>query len=171
MIKTISLTLSVDDDHGYGDQSIVAALNRLIESHGLGLDDLANASVAVADVATEVPDLDIDRRLGDRVHARGRLERRIVWRLCEHMLREGWAPVEVYDGEERVKVADAKSAMELIFNLDDAWLYFRSAHKRQHWVRLILGNGEDCISDYSYAEGDSNGFAAAMKRFKLDDCL
>lgn len=117
----------------------------------------------------DVPDLDIDKRLG-RVTPNGRLERRIVANLIAHLVARGWTPYELYDGETRAPVTDAKSAMELIFNLDDAWLYFRNAHGRTHWVRLVLGNGCDLISDYSYARpGSGDGFDTAMQTFKPED--
>ena len=77
---------------------------------------------------TKAPALDHDammaQRFGTKVSPRGALERAIVWNLCAHMAANGWEPRRVNDGEDVHKVADAKAAMELIFDLDEAWLHF-----------------------------------------------
>jgi hypothetical protein len=110
-------------------------------------------TIAVSDVT--VPTLNINTALySDRkmpVHVR--MEQRIVAALIAHMEVNGWAPVDLYDGEEHSPVTDAKSAMELIFNLDDSYLTFSNG-SRKHWVRLIGGNGVDILSDYSFAHED-----------------
>lgn len=125
-----------------------------------------------------VPELDHDammlERFGHHVQPHGRIERRIVAALCAHMLDRGWTPANVFDGEETTKVTDAKSAMELIFNLDEASLRFRptdSPSGKRHGVLLVLGNGEDIVSDWNYTEGDPDGFCAAMDAFNAEDYL
>ncbi len=37
------------------------------------------------------------------------------------------------------------------------------ADDRQHWVSIILGNGVDCISDYSYANYNADTFQRVME--------
>lgn len=107
-----------------------------------------------------LPPLDIDKILG-RPAPRRRLEQRIAWRLFQDLAAAGFPVVSVDDGDEVQLVADAKAAMELLFNLDDAWVNF----KGRRAVRFVFGNsGDDCISDWRYATGDADGFNAAMER-------
>ena len=101
-----------------------------------------------------------------------RRERRIVWNLLKHLYSiGGWSAVKVYDGDEFIKVDDAHAALEIIFNLDDAYLYVgrngQDAH-RKHRIKLVLGNDLDIISDWNYTEGDPDGFNAAMEKFDAE---
>lgn len=115
------------------------------------------------------PVLDIDAKLYDdgKVPPQGRLERRIVAALCAHLAAQGWTPSKVYDTEVETKVTDAKSAMELIFNLDDSYLFFAKG-KHEHWVRLIGGNGIDIVSDWTYHADDRDSFNAAVNSFDAE---
>lgn len=120
-----------------------------------------------------VPELDHDAmmlaRFGHKVGTIGRIERRVVAALCAYLDEHGWRPCKLYDGETITPVHDAKSAMELIFNLDDSWLYFTNG-AREHWVRLVRGNsGWDLISDYSYASNQADNFEASMEAFNGED--
>jgi hypothetical protein len=121
--------------------------------------------------AVTVPSLDHDammkKRFGHEVSAVGRRERRIVANLIAHMEREGWKVQGVHDGDGFDKAEDMKAAMELIFNLDDAGLYFEKSGA-EHRVLLILGNDLDIISDWNYSEGDADGFNAAMEKFDVE---
>jgi hypothetical protein len=121
--------------------------------------------------SVRVPSLDHDammkRRFGTEVSATGRRERRIVANLIAHMEREGWKVQGVHDGDGFDKTPDMKSAMELIFNLDLAGLYFEKGSE-EHRVLLVLGNDMDIISDWNYSEGDADGFDAAMEKFNVD---
>lgn len=112
------------------------------------------------------PMLDIDIRIGKPVIPRGRIERRVVWNLLAHLERAGWYP-EAVQSDDEVPTPDAKAVMEEVFNLDDAWVYFRkSADGHSHSVRLVFGNdGWDCISDWRYSRDDADGFNAAMEAF------
>lgn len=116
----------------------------------------------------EVPSLDIDHRLyhdkGRNIPPRGRLERRIVANLIDHLARAGWHVAALDDGESTEHVADMKAAMELIFNLDVCWLYFgdRQDEETLQGVQLVLGNGVDLISNWH--SGD-DAFDAALKAF------
>ena len=123
----------------------------------------------IGTLTVEIPDLDHDammlREFGNKVGPIGRIERRVVAALCAHLAIGGWKPCEVNDGDERTPVEDAKSAMELIFNLDDAWLVFAKG-KHRHWVRFVMGNsGWDVINDWSFSHGDADGFSKAMDAF------
>jgi hypothetical protein len=123
------------------------------------------------DKSVRVPSLDHDammkRRFGTEVSATGRRERRIVANLIAHMEREGWKVQGVHDGDGFDKTPDMKSAMELIFNLDLAGLYFEKGDA-EHRVLLVLGNDMDIVSDWNYSEGDPDGFNAAMEKFDVD---
>lgn len=117
------------------------------------------------------PALDHDammkKRFGMEVSATWRRERRIVANLIAHMEREGWKVQGVNDGDEFTETADMKSAMELIFDLDEAGLYFHKGGT-EHRVLLILGNDMDIVSDWNYSEGDADGFNAVMEKFDAE---
>jgi len=122
-----------------------------------------------------VPALDHDAmmlaRFGQAVGPSGRLERRIVANLIAHMEEAGFRADRVFDGEDDVHVIDMKSAMELIFNLDEAtlWFFKEGAPHKTHGVFLVLGNGCDIVSDWSYSDRDGDGFDAAMRAFEPEE--
>lgn len=124
--------------------------------------------------AVVVPELDHDAEMlaayGHKVSPNGRLERRIVAAFCAHMAAHGWTPCTLIDSDNvRTAVTDTKSTMELLFNLDDAWVVFvKDPNSPKHAVRFVLGNGTDIISDYGYAEGDADGFSAAVDAFDAE---
>lgn len=121
-----------------------------------------------------VPKLDIDdilyRETNGRPHARGVRERRIVANLIAHLQERGFNPVEVFDGDEFEPTPDIKSAMEIIFNLDEASLQMikSGVGYTQHGIYLVLGNDMDIICDWNYSEGDRDGFNAAMNEFDVE---
>ena len=110
------------------------------------------------------PALDIDATLGRPVAVNGKIERRIVASLIAHLKANGWEPKGVWDGEEEVPVTTAKEVMELLFNLDDAHVYF-SKGGREHYVWLICGNGVDIISDWTFSHDDVDGFSMTLDLF------
>lgn len=133
--------------------------------------------------AVTIPALEIDKRNGAATAtgenlARLVLERRIVAALLAHLYRKGWDCVRVDDGEEETQMpltidslAARKAVMELVFDLDDVRLYFAPTGDRdgtEHGVLLVLGNGIDVLSDWSYTEGDDDGFNAAMDAFDAE---
>lgn len=122
-----------------------------------------------------VPELKHDAMMlaqyGREVSANGRMERRIVAALCGHLKERGFEPIAVFDGEERTKTSDAKSVMELVFNLDEASVRFKKAGHSEHGVLLMLGEGDTIITDWNYTEGDPDGFDAAMEAFHVEDFL
>lgn len=123
----------------------------------------------------KVPTLLIDQEMitkyGRRVSPTGRTERRIVAALCEHMIARGFNLFNVYDGEDETHVRTAKDAMEIIFNLDESSLRFKHPLGKAHGVLLVLGNGEDIVSDWNYTTGDPDGFNAAMEAFDVTAVL
>jgi hypothetical protein len=118
--------------------------------------------------------LDIDRILGP-VSARGKVERRIAYALIKGLGIAGFDLLGVYDGDEYVKTSSVRAAMELIFNLDESFIYFRKPGNgmSRHYVFLVLGNGDgtEVITDYSYTDTDPDGFDAFMKAFDSDQYL
>lgn len=120
---------------------------------------------------TAAPALDHDammsQRFGSKVSANGHLERAIAWNLCAHLAAAGFAVTDVHDGEEETEVSDAKAALELVFNLDEAWLNFTKG-KRSHTVFLVMGNGDCIVSDWNYSADDADGFNAAMDAFNAE---
>lgn len=126
-------------------------------------------------VIYEVPALDHDammlKKYGQKVSPNGKLERRIAWNLLTHLEAGGWTVFELDDSDEVAQITDSKQAMELIFNLDQADISVGNADRScTHMIRLILGNGVDMISDYTYGEGDIDGFDALMSDFDAEAC-
>lgn len=97
-----------------------------------------------------------------------KVERRIIANLIAYLERQGWKVFNVFEGEEDIAVTDVKSAMEAIFSVDDSWLDVRNAAGKEHRIRIVLGNGVDCISDYSYTPGDADGWCVTMECFQAD---
>jgi hypothetical protein len=124
-------------------------------------------------VVYEVPKLDHDammaRKYGQKLEGRNILERRIAWNLFLHLAEAGFTASQLDDSDEVVSVSGAKEAMELLFNLDQADIYFKKGDD-EHVVRLILGNGIDMISDWTFAGDDHDGFNAAMEAFNAEAC-
>jgi CheY-like chemotaxis protein len=110
------------------------------------------------------PALDIDAKLG-RPGAKGMLERRIVFNLLSLLKAAGYSVTSVWDGEEEAPATDEKSAMETIFNLDEAIVRFKSETGSKHWLYLVLGNGEDVLSDYGMPRGKKDRFAETLDGF------
>jgi hypothetical protein len=111
----------------------------------------------------------MEKRFGTAVSPEGKIERRIVYNLGKHLEDKGFRVYGVHDGDDFTKCSRIEPAMEVIFNLDQAHLYFRKVGHKPHWVFLVLGNGIDIVSDYSYSEGDEDGFLKAMDAFNSED--
>lgn len=124
-------------------------------------------------VGARVPELAIDAQLytgGRCVSPNGRLERRIVANLIAHLKKHNFRPVSVHDGDEETRATDTKAVMELVFNLDDCWVYFaRKGYANPRSMRLVLGNGDCILSDWRYDLDDTDGFNAALEAFNTDD--
>lgn len=79
----------------------------------------------------------------DQLHIEAKIVKRIV-----SALNAAHDPItSVFDGEKHTPV-EAGSLAEinrLVFNLDEAYLETASGG----WVRIVLGNGFDCLVDYT----------------------
>jgi hypothetical protein len=94
-----------------------------------------------------------------------KIERAIITALIPFMQGAGFKLVCVFDGEELVKVKTAEEAIDAAFAVDESRIMFKANDGETHGVLLILGNGEDVISDWSYSEGDPDGFDKHMDSF------
>lgn len=122
------------------------------------------------------PELEINKILyrDSQMPGHVRLEQRIVWNLLKVLETKGFAPHYVDDGDEQTPATSKKAAMELLFNLDDAYLFLR--HKdgqkdnrgmhRTAWIRFVFGNGLDVVSDYNATNW--MGFEDVMDKFDAE---
>lgn len=90
------------------------------------------------------------------------IEKRVLSKLIASLKKAGWTPVSTWDGVEHVPTPTAKSVREAVFAVDEATVTFQNVAGKLHGVLLVGGNGADLISDYSFTDGDSDKFAAAM---------
>lgn len=93
------------------------------------------------------------------------LERVIVKHLIETMAAHGWHVDHVWDGGEEVHSSEIGGLLDAAFAVDESQIIFENRAGRQHWVSIILGNGIDCISDYSIAAHRADDFQAVMVDF------
>lgn len=122
-----------------------------------------------------VPELAVDQLEANpykvRLSNRQKAERQVVANLIAHLGRAGFELCAVNDGDETLKVSTPQEAMELIFGVDEAWLYVRKQAGKKRWIFLVMGNADDgseIITDYGYSEGDPDGFSAAMESFDTE---
>ena len=116
---------------------------------------------AAASVILQPPALEIDKVLhpDGRIPPRERVERRLVWNLLAKLAAAGWIPDSV--DEEAVKTPE--EVMEMVFNLDDARVFFQKGLATA-WVRIVLGNdGWDAVCDWAPANGGD--FDKVMEAF------
>lgn len=127
-----------------------------------------------------------------------RLERAIISALIRHMNRRGWSVSNVWNGETHEYTQTIEQAVDAVFAVDEASLRFVQTEKLdaynaerkvserpasreadsnhiggdywddEHGVLLVLGNGEDVISDWNFHDGDEDGFDAAMGKFRVE---
>lgn len=96
------------------------------------------------------------------VNQRLALERVIIKHLIETMAANGWNVDHIWDGVDEARTADLGAQLDAVFAVDESQIIFENPQGRQHWVSIILGNGIDCISDYSYAQHRADNFEAVM---------
>jgi hypothetical protein len=93
--------------------------------------------------------------VSEEVAIRQVIERTIVTAVVEDALAAGYALQEDEDG---ITTQDKQDILELLFNLDDAYVHIISIENQDGdivtnsvgWVRFVFGNdGWDVISDYS----------------------
>lgn len=97
------------------------------------------------------------------------IERHLIRELLLALGADGWVPVRFSDGETDTKIprgslSRTHAAVWAAFTeVDEGALHFaRNGGHSTCWVKLIGGNGEDVISDYSPPAID-----AAMRRVFL----
>lgn len=62
----------------------------------------------------------------------------------------GYELLEVFDGEETVKVSSEKKAIDAIMAVDDATLFVTKNDGYNPWVRFVMGNSpEEVICDHT----------------------
>ena len=110
--------------------------------------------------------LDIDKILYQNRPMPGhvKLERRIVKDMITALEGKGFTVAAIDDGDEVTPAKTCKEAMELIFNLDDCLLFFTNPKGARRWVRLVLGNGIDIISDWGMPPAPE-GFHETLEEF------
>lgn len=160
-------------------------------ANDLAAEELAHieACAKLQTVGDFVPDFNVPALPIDKVLYAGRpmaphtkLERRIVHNWLNFMAYHSWEVEHVHDGEYWTSVDDlmgdhpdlpkALAVMNLIFNLDDCKVQFGRNHEVRdvsHCVRLVLGNGIDLITDWSYSADDADGFNTVMEGFEPQD--
>lgn len=96
------------------------------------------------------------------------LERMIITHLINTMRENGWKVDHVYDGGDECRDNETTEAtLGHVFSVDESQIIFENESGRQHWVTIILGNGCDCICDYSYAQHNADNFRKIMEE-KVD---
>lgn len=102
-------------------------------------------------------------------HAERRLEMAIVANLIHHLAKEGFRVHRVNDGgEEAFAVNNMRETLDAVFSVDDSQVAFIKPGFTPHWVRLICGNGQDIITDWSSFKDDRDGFNKAMEAFDAE---
>ena len=90
------------------------------------------------------------------------LERAIVTALVRQMMKIGWNPTCVYDGGEYVKTETQYKTVETVFTVDESTISF-TKNGRTLGVLIVLGNGEDIITDY-HCPDDCPDFTDCVER-------
>lgn len=91
-----------------------------------------------------------------------RLEHAIVRLLVRELSKDGFKLHSVYDGGDYLTTRTLRAAMDAVFAVSESTLRFaRAGEYRLYGVLLIVGNGEDVLSDWSC---DLGPFSAAMDR-------
>ena len=100
-------------------------------------------------------------------------ETKIVTQLIAQLDRHGYdlcGVRESHPDDPAITALVPGEVAKAIKNVDatgDGLLYFRSLGGQQRWVRLIVGNDIDIVSDYAVAPGgDDNAWNAAMNSFE-----
>ncbi len=85
----------------------------------------------------------------DRNMAHNYIEAKILKRIVKAFKEAGNPIVKIDDREEVTEVTDLRSIQEVVFNLDECWLIPQNGG----WIRFILGNEWDAVSDYTLNYG------------------
>lgn len=87
----------------------------------------------------------------DEVIANSPIEVEIVRRVVRAMREAGTPVVSVWDGEERTAATREQDILDLVFNLDIAYLETASGS----WVMIMLGHEWDALADYAVSLEDA----------------
>lgn len=78
------------------------------------------------------------------------IESKVIRKAIRAMKAAGDPIVEVFDGEETIKVTGEKDILGVVASVDMSGMYSKSGA----WIGVILGNLQDCIYDYSVSLED-----------------
>jgi hypothetical protein len=160
-----------DDKKSYGELSaeLLRDLRRYIEDN----QDVAWTSIAkhfnitvqqACDFYIDVLQ-DSEGITMDSTKMRTQIERACVTALVDELDKAGFVPTKVWDGGVSVTVSDTESTLAAVFAVDEATIHFARKDgvnvRHEHGVAVILGNGEDCISDWHVGD---DAFAEALER-------
>lgn len=73
------------------------------------------------------------------------IEAKIVRRVIRALKKAGTPVVAIWDSEEMAYADGERKLMDLIFDLDEAWLMAKGGG----WVRITIGNDWDALTDYT----------------------
>ncbi len=85
--------------------------------------------------------------------ARIEREKSIVRKLIEVAARRGWHVKAVYNGAEGIPIGTVDQAIEHVFSVGEASVYFQRVDGRSHRVLLVPGVDQDIVTDYSIPAG------------------
>ena len=77
--------------------------------------------------------------------------------------------LRAYSCPEIQRCATPIAAMEAVFAVGIAYLFVKKPRHGERWIKLVLGNGEEMISDWGFSEADRDGFNAFLTKFKPED--
>lgn len=96
-------------------------------------------------------------------------ERHVIANLLAHLERAGFVLHSASDGEERHRVSTTKEALEVVFSVDESWLYVKKPDgAKRYALFFVLGNADDgseVLADCAAPDPDPEGFNAAIDAF------
>lgn len=93
-------------------------------------------------------------------------ERGVIQKLIRFLKSKDFNLVSVDDGGEVFKNPSEKTALDAVFSVGESWMRFQREGFKPHTVYIVLGNEPDeVISDWSFSEGDPDGFDKTMDNF------
>lgn len=114
--------------------------------------------------------LDIDKSIykdqGGKASLSAHLERSIILDMIAHLDTAGFKLEGGNDGDDEEDFTEPMKALDFFWDrVDYVHLHFRKEGFNLHTVMLVRGNGIDVISDWTYTNGDPDGFDAAVSAF------
>lgn len=104
------------------------------------------------------------------------IERAIISHFIASALDAGFRVHAVHDGEERhlmkpTHAGTVAEALTIIDSVDEAYVYFAKPGQRGETLVVILGNGEDCLSDMSCGRPDWDALVESEAKWAEGDVL